>query len=347
MLDLAVIAAALRKTFDPTVARLFNRSVIGFSMAEVLAARGPNVQWDATSGEDVYTEANQAPGADMASRAEDTYVPAVLQFASYSQELKVMNAALEDAWASGNPEDLHDLFKPLVQSKSSLLAARMANDWYAGRGVTTYYEMQGLCTVGGPLDNDAGALYAGVDRTTYPKWKSNVLANGGNVRKLKTDLIDQLEEEIYTSCGQPVDMYLTTPYLFRKLGQLVGADRMKTQDVFVRGEKITLDHGWHWLDYKGVPFIRDVRCPAGNIIALNSATIRIRPRGNSATTYKTLELEGTPESQRGIGKLQIVARIVPLANDGDYQRFGFYVYPCSQVTMPHFNGRITDLPTSD
>jgi hypothetical protein len=282
----------------------------------------------------------------MTARADDTLLPAVLQFASYSQELKIANAALDDAWASGNPEELTNLFRFQVESKSTKLAARMAADFYAGRGVTTYYEMQGICTTGGALDNDTGSSYGGVSRTTYPKWKSNVLANGGKVRALKTDLIDKLEEDIYTSCGQPVDMYLTTPYLFRKLGQLVGADRLQTQDVYMRGEKITLDHGWHILNYKGVPVIRDVRVPAGNFLALNSSTVKIRPRGNS-TAFATMPVEGTTESQRGSGKLQLVARIVPLANDGDYQRFGFYVYPCAQVTMPHYNGRISDLPTAD
>jgi hypothetical protein len=135
-------------------------------------------------------------------------------------------------------------------------------------------QLYGDGTGNGGLDIDGiGAIiqttgvYAGLDRTQYSVWQSNLFLNGGTLRPLTVTLMRQAERAIYKATGAQADFIITTPELYDEYASLfdlikrVMADGSHSQQY---------DLGTRELTWNGIPIFRDIDCPAGQMYFFSS-----------------------------------------------------------------------------
>lgn len=336
------VTAALATLFQSKVIAQMNRSVVLLQLMQVAPAIGQNLTWDTefrASGE--ATDSTIADGADVSVYEDDDIVPAVLQFGTYSQAFGLTGKARAAARNARSPEELVDLFGEKLERAVRRLTKNIARDIYTGSGSN---RILGLLS-GNAIDSTG--VYAGIDRATYADWAATELANGGTPRALTFALMREMRRSIYVACGEQPDLIVTDPIQFEKYGQLFDGQRRYNQDVFLRGNKITLSGGYKALDFDGIPVIQDTNCPAGKMLFLNSSYIRLRQMADSVDEVNEsaamLQLHGTAEEQFNSGTTGLMARLNRLARTGDAYKFQMILYPQLQVERPNAQGVIADL----
>lgn len=131
---------------------------------------------------------------------------------------------------------------------------------YAFREDAADQEMMGLLgiTCDGATNASIGAPYLvtlqGISRSTFPEWGGQVFDNGGTAREITAEIIDdailQTEElgESVLTCG------ITDRVQFRKLGQMLAADRRYTDTMTLKG-------GFKAIEWGDIPIFWDRDCP--------------------------------------------------------------------------------------
>jgi len=344
--DLSRITAALATLFQPKIVAQMNRSVVLLQLLPFAPANGQNLQWDtefSASGE--ATNSTIADGADVSVYQDDDVIPATLQYATYSEAFGLTGKARAAAAASRSPDELADLFAEKIERAVRRLTKNIGVDIYTGAGTSNL--MAGLTGAGAI---DATGTYANIDRATYTGWASNELGNSGVARALTFDLMRRMRRTIYTACGEMPDLIVCDALQHEKFGQLFDGQRRYNQDVFLRGQKISLSGGYRALDFDGIPVIADVNCPAGKMLFLNTNYVKMRQLPDAADAVNgsagMIGLHGTAEEQFGSGATQLTARINPLARTGDAYKFQMVLYPQLQVERPNACGKIEDLQLS-
>jgi len=341
--NLAAIAATLATLFEDRITSQINRSCVALQLLPVGPGEGKNLQWSIRVGSGVGTKIADGADVQAGDYLNDDKIPASLDYGTYHAAFAVTGKALAGALATGNPAELAALFADELGDAIERLAKGIQQALYDGDGTTD--AMFGLCATGGPLDQTG--TYAGVDRSTYPLWASNVDDNGGTPRALVVDLMRDMRTTVYEACGMPFDLILTTPALHAKYGKLMGQERRWVDNVRLRGGKITLDAGFHMLEFDGVPVVRDVDVPDGEMLFLNSQYLKVcqMPDGISAVNQSMAmaQLVGSEEEQMGEGRTKLVARINPLGRDGDKYKFQLILYPQLKNRRCNAHGRIKDL----
>lgn len=345
--DLAAIASALATIFEDRITQNINRAVVLTQVVPVKDGTGKNLSWVARFGTATPAGAVIADGADVSVYNSDTKVPATLQYGTYHDAFSITGKARAAAANTGNPQELEDLFAEEIEEAVQRLASAIAVDCYTGDGAAD--------TIHGLLDTTVAAIgatgtYAGINRSTYAQWKSTVLANGGTERAISFALMREIRRKIYVDSGMKSDLIICDPVVHEKYGELFGTERRYLQDLYLRGQKITLDGGYHALEFDGIPVLEDNNCPAGKMLFLNTSQIAIRPLPHAPDAINQgvgmIGLHGTPEEQMGAGKNVLTARINPLAITGDAYKFQLICYPQIQVKRCNCHGVIEDLPTS-
>jgi hypothetical protein len=339
----ASISAALATLLDDGVASQINRSSVLLGVVPIRNTRGKNVSWDVKFGSAVG--ASIADGADVATFNADDKVPASLDYATMSDAFAISGKALSAALNTGNPQALVDLFGDDLIDSAARLAKGISRELYTGTGATDH--IMGLC------DNTAGVLldtgtYANINRATYPQWASNIDSNGGVGRALTFALMRQMRVNIYTASGIMPDLIVTTPQLHGKYGSLFASNRHYNQDIYLRGQKITLSGGYGALFLDDtIPVIQDVDCPAGEMLFLNTSMLNVcqLPDPSQAVTQSqgSVSLVGDAEEQFGLMPGKLTARINPLGRAGDKYKFQLINYPQLKGKRPNAMGRIKDL----
>lgn len=344
--DLSRITSALATLFQPKIVAQMNRSVVLLQLLPFAPAMGQNLQWDTefkAAGE--TTDSTIADGADVSVYQDDDVVPATLQFATYSEAFALTGKARAAAAASRSPDELADLFAEKIERAVRRLTKNIAIDIYTGTGATN--KLAGL-TGGNAIDSTG--TYANIARGTYAGWASNELGNSGTPRALTFDLMRQMRRQIYEACGEMPDLIVCDALQHEKFGKLFDGQRRYNQDVFLRGQKITLSAGYRALDFDGIPVIADVNCPAGKMLFLNTNYVKMRQLPDMVDAVNgsagMIGLHGTAEEQFGSGMTQLTARINPLARTGDAYKFQMVLYPALQVERPNSCGKIEDLQLS-
>lgn len=346
------VASALATLFQDKIIAQMNRSVVLAQLLPHAPALGQNLTWDVEfSNSAESADSSLAEGATVTVFGDDDIVPAVLQWANYSEAISLTGKARAIARASGSPAELEDLFGQKLERAVRRLTKNLARDMYVGPGSSD--RILGLfggasLTTGSPLA--ATGTYAGIDRSTYATWAGNVLANGGAPRALDVPLMRDMRRTIYEACGEMPDLIVCDAYQHEQYGLTFGSERRYVQDVTLRGQKITLDGGYRALEFDGIPVIADVNCPAGSMVFMNSNYVKFRQLPDSADEVNksmgVLGLHGTSEEQLKSGATRMFARINPLARVGDAYNFQLILYPQLQVERCNALGLISDLATS-
>lgn len=95
-----------------------------------------------------------------------------------------------------------------------------------------------------------------ISRSTYPEWNAQVLEHStpGTARAISSDLLDQIILEVQDQGEGDPSLMITTSTQWRKIGQLMAADRRYTSTL-------TLQGGFQALDWAGIPIVWDRDCP--------------------------------------------------------------------------------------
>lgn len=347
--NLAGISSALATIFEDKIATQFNRSVPLLQMLPYESGRSQNLTWDVEYGDGQPGSSTIADGADVTVFNNDTIKPAVLQWGTYSEAFAITGKALSAAMGTGSPAELGALLAEKMDRAVTRLTQNIGKDIYSGTGSDSII---GLVAAAGGL-MDAGT-YAGIDRSVGADapWKGNVIANGGTPRANTIALMRQTKRTVYVESGEMPDLIVCDPTQHDTYGLLLGASRQFRQDVYVRGQKITLDGGYGALEFDGIPVIMDKNCPAGQMLFLNTRHVRVRQLVDFVAAAGLpgeqgkgglVRLYGTPEAQLGATMTALTARINALAVGGDAFKVQLVLYPQVQVRRPNACAVLADL----
>ncbi len=347
--DLATsLSAALATIFEDRIASQFNRSGPLLQMLPFEARGTKNLAWDVEMGDGQQSDSTIGDGDDVSVYNDDTIVPAVLNWGTFNESFAITGKALSAAMGTGNPAELANLLGEKMDRAITRLTQSLGIEIFTGSGATNH--LMGLTAANGGLK--ATGSYAGLDRNTYPLWAGNELLNGGVARALSLKLMRDAKRAIYTACGETPDLIVCDPIQHEAYGMLLQGARQYNQNVFVRGQKITLDGGYGALDFDGIPVIADKNCPAGKMLFLNTRYVKLTQltdmvasaglpgdQGNGGM----VRLHGTSEAQLGQTQTALSARINALAVTGDAFKVQLVLYPQIQVTRPNACAILGDL----
>jgi len=345
--DLSSLSTALATIFDDRVHSQFNRSVPLLQMLPYEAGRSQNITWDVERGDGQQSSSTISDGTDVSTYNNDTIVPAVLQWGTYSEAFAITGKALSAAMGTGNPAELASLLALKMDRAITRLTQNIGKDIYSGSGSNSII---GMTVSGGALK--ATGTYAGVDRSSVTEWAGNELLNGGVARALSVQLMRDARRTIYVASGMAPDLIVCDPTQHEAYGQLLASNRRYNQDVFVRGQKITLDGGYGALDFDGIPVLADKNAPAGQMLFLNTRELKMRQLVDVVASAGLpgeqgrggmVRLHGTAEEQLGQAMTSLSARINALAVTGDSFKIQLVLYPQLQCTRPNACAILGDL----
>jgi len=344
--SLSTITSALATIFENDIVSQFNRSVVLTQLLPLKPGTQKQLAWTPEFDGGANNNAGAiAEGADVTAYSDDPITPALLPWANYSDAFSVSGMALSAAAATGNPDELANLFAEKLDRAVMRICKALNAHWYTGNGGASPAQVQGLTHSSGALNSTSS--YAGISSGTYASWASNVLAAGGVGRDLTVQLMRDMRVSIFNACGERPDLIVCDATQQEKYGNLLGPARRFMQEVVMRGQRITLDGGYQALDFDGIPVIADPNCPSGKMLFLNTKYVFVRqlppaamPMGISSATIR---LHGTAEEQLGQMATSLTARINLLAVTGDAYKFQLILYPQLQVRRPNACGVLADL----
>lgn len=341
------VANALSQLFAKKLARQYNRmAVLGQVIPTERDGQGnaKNIAWDVEMGGSVAGSYAEGADVDAGEISADTLVPATLSWGHYRGAFQCTETEFDAAARSaGSADAVRQLFTERVLSANTALAQALNTDLWAGTGVDLSSNPNIVGVHGGALETTG--LYANVNRSSYPLWRGNVLANGSIARPLTIDLMEQMDQNIYTASGERANVIVVSPGVFRKYKGLFESIRR----VEGSGPVPRYDTSVSTLFFQGdIPILRDKDAPAGTMTFLNTNRISkaFLPISTQSTedVFKVLEEEG--KGSNGDGEenpLDLPFRIVPLAKNGDSLKFMVKCVLQLKVTRPNSMGYIKDI----
>ena len=352
--NLSSINSALSQIFAPDLSRQWNRTAI---FAGLLAAKGDvgdgkgkNVAFDVEFSGNTATTVAEGADVSAGEYASDINLPAVLPWAHYRSSFQITETELDAASSSvGIPQALQDLFGDRVLGAGAKLARQIDADMLTGTGVDGSGNPTIVGIFGGALA--ATGTYAGISTTTYTEWASNIVGNSGVARPLTTDLLAQVDQNIFTASGLPWTNVITSAGVLRKYeGLFIPNQRINDgQRGMPVGTGAPNDAQMQpdaW--YKGKSVLRDAVNPTGKIAFINSDFIKVKylPRvmtPQDAVFAKMMGLSGSSGGNAPIQATQIPARIAIMAKTGDSIKVSVKVTLQMCVTRPNAMGICQDV----
>lgn len=343
---LSAVSNALEQRFRPRLTRQPNRTTVTLNLLRKQARSGKNDAWDAAVGSSTGQVFDD--GADVSTYNDDTYVPAIEQWAEYGDAFAVTGRA-EDA-AAGDDTEIANLFLAKLYDAGTRAAKVINDDLYAGAGTSGPQVLHGLTASSGPLDSTG--TYATIARGSYAQWAGNTFANGGVPRAFTMSLLERAFSATYISSGWQPDAVVTTPYIWQKIAESVEPNRRLVQEVTIRGQKLVLDGGWSAVEVNGVPVFRDISVPTGAIVGvrLDEACVDFLPaapsRVNRGDVIGMVPIAGTPMEQ-GVnppeGSSALMASVSKLARTGNKTKYQLIATIALSVEHPNRTFWIQDV----
>lgn len=343
----STIANSLATIFDNDISSQINRSTVALQLLPVTDGDSHNISWSVRFGTGIGKTALDGAVVNRTTDPQvDEKVPAQLNYGTYTETFGVGGQALAGAWATGNPLALKNLFAEELSDAAERFAKKVEIDLFTGSGSNG--EMIGMNATAGALR--ATGVYAGIDRAVKTQWAGTEMLNGGVGRALTLSLMRQMRRRIYVASGAKPDLIITTPELHQKYGELIGVQRRWMQDVTLRGTKITLDGGYQFLEFDGVPIIESVDAVTGTMNFINTRRLGVKvlpdPMNQVTQPMGSVGVRGSEEEQLGMPNARLTARINPLGRDGDRYQFQLIAYLGLRNKQPNSGGIIADLDAS-
>ncbi len=328
---LATILAQLATLFEPEIVRQINRSAVLSSLIRWLPIEsGKRVEWVVEGDGHIFE--SYAEDADPANYAVDVLKNANLAHAQYWAPFSLTEAAAAGAQNTGNPAGATNLLRRYLENSLTKLADGINGKLFTGTGAN---EITGLET-----GVDSTGVYAGIDQGVDAYWASTEDGTGGTDRPLTTAIMRKLKRNVTIQSGEAPDVYITTPALADKYGDLAGSRRSSLDLVQTSGRAIkVIDVGWTALEFDGAPVIADRQCTAGVMYGLNSRYLigrwlpflQLGDEGNQPGTT----LFGSPNG--------LPVKFIQEGRSGDRIKILPKAWPQLEITKRNAHGKITDL----
>jgi hypothetical protein len=342
---LAAVSSALSQIFDPDLSRQYNRLAVAAALIPAERGRGKNAAWDVEFSGAQAGAVAEGSDVDDSEYSTDQPVPAALGWAIYRQSFKLSETEIDAAASSlGTPEVLLDMFGERVLNAHHKLVSTINVDIFTGTGVATNGVPNLVGIYGGSLEPTG--LYAGISRQQFPEWSGNVLGNGGVARPLTVDLLAQLEQNVFVSCGEPANVIVASAGVVRQYEGFFESIRRVVSDG--RGP-MDFGAGAANLFYKGMPVIRDRNGPKGRLAMLNTNYLRMKylPHVNPGDAIGHMEGRLVGSSGGAVTMAtDIPSRIVLLAKTGDNVKASVKTTIQLVVKRPNACGYIADIQES-
>lgn len=340
--------AAYATLIETQVTSQMNRSVPLLQLLTKKPADGKNISWTAKFGTAVHTTAAIADGTAVTNYNADTKVTAYLDYTTYHDAFGVGGLIEALARIAGGPGQMTDLVLDELNDSNERLCAAMGRDVYYGTGAND--QVMGL------IDATAGAMiatgtYAGLDRSTYTQWASNVVSAGGGA--VTIEKMRELSRKIGTASAKQFDFWMATPIVFDQIAAVTGGQRRMVQEVNLTNRGvIKLDGGFTAIEFDGKPVFKDDRLAAdtatatsGKLLAINAKETMVRyvPNPTSAQILRSIGLRAQSEPQLGSEQVGLMAKIKELGPAGDISLLELLVYWNVQVRQCNANGQINSI----
>ncbi len=341
---LSDIEDALSQRFAPEISRQWNRTaVLASSVPTEANSNGKNVSWDAEMDGAVAYNAEEAQVITTSLASADPVVPAILPWSIYQSTFALTETEMDAAMQSmGSATAIENILKERILGAGAKVASLFNVDCWTGDGTAANTNVNVVGVTGGAMASTG--FYATINRSTYPEWAGNTLANGGVARPLTTDLLAHGLQVIFERSNQRPTHAVCDTGTFRKYKGLFEAIRR----VEGEGPMGHYDTSTSNLFFEGLPILQDKDAPAGTFFWANSNYIKkvYLPSSSSSNAdganVGSSELSGSD----GVGEVNPVAvplRIVALGRTGDFVQF--YVKSVLNVkfSRPNTCAVITDI----
>ena len=351
-LVLADVSDALSQTFRNRITSQIMLLAIGLNLIPTVQSGGKNAAWTAKVSGRADAE-GYAEGADMAAGDFDAEIrlDAVLPWAQYRKGAQLSGLAQAAANSNAQPGSIlgdgrGDLFSDEIYDAVERMAMGMGRDIYSGVG-SAQYPLIGLVTAVA-----AAGVYATIDPAVHTEWVShvvNVATADLSFAKLRT-----FNTAIYKASGRQIDLYLTDPDTFDKIGELYGDSRRWVEGLAISDghggtRKIKLVGGYRMLEFDGIAIAKDVLATANTIWGLNSKHIELKqlPAYKSPMTLERflgivqgitgerLPLEDLGEMTASPGQLQPYVELLGKLGDSDRAMIKCYAQLCIDRRNAH------------
>ena len=332
MINFSSIQNALNQTMAPVLADQLNNRVQILRLLNKSIAGGKNIAWDVKVATN-HLAASYVDGATVNGGASvtNTKIPAILQWKLNKAEFSVSGLALSTAITAG-PAAVANLFRDEIADAARDLAVSLSTQLYGDGTGNSGADIDGL----GAAVLDTGT-YAGIARATYSTWRGYVSANGGTPRALSKALMDAAEAAVFRASGFAPNVIVTTPEVVIKYEALF--DSIKRQDTLAP----VFDVGARSVTYKGIPIIRDARCPAGKMFFLTQESMSFVQLPPLAMAEGMELVDGFAPIVDPDGNVGLQVGIELLGKTGDKVEGFVKVYGNLQVRNPNMNAVIVDI----
>lgn len=333
--DLASILTAMGQRIAPTITNQINRTSVVLRVIRIKPGRGKNAAWD-VDADGTYVE-NHADGADVGGYGADATYQASLPWSRTRANIAMTDEAIAAAQTNGD-EAFIDYLRGRMERAIPALASSLNADVFAGTG-SGANKMVGLATA----LSDTGT-YAGLSRSTYAWWRSNVVDGAGD--PLTLSMIRRvITVTIYRASGVKPDFAFVPPEIYEYIGSLFQQQRRYPDPVRqVMGARglVTLDASVDAIVIDGCTFISDKDATEGEITFMNSDAVEMEQLNLTPAAGVLAENTGEMGGSDGVTPIPLNFKVVELARTGDARKFSLMVRPCLKVLRPNACGRLTN-----
>ena len=357
---------ALAQIMDNSLTREWNRTT--YLLKWIAAAGGIAPGFGKNAAFDVEftgaTAGTVAEGADVAAGEfnSDVDEPAVFQWCTYRTSFQISEQLVDAARTSvGTPGKLRDLFGSRIISANATLAKAVEQDLLTGTGVDSTGNPACIGIFGGALS--ASGIYGGLNPVTYTEWASTLLANGGTLRSLTAQLLNQADNAIFIAASLPWNLMVTSAGVAAKYEQFfmsgggnagnfplaMQVPNTPTAPQYGLGVALDAQGQMDALQWKGKRVMRNPLGPTGKIAFLNTDFIKMQylphvPTRNEIEFFQMLGLTGSSGDEPATRMTTpLPVRFVELAKTGDSHKISGRVTVALAITRRNAMAVIQDV----
>jgi hypothetical protein len=328
------IDAVLSRKFSKALTDTINRRTDGLRYIPIRpndSGKLPTwaVKFSGTKGATVFAEGSDVQASEFDINPKKD---AVLAWGNYRAPTQVTDlAVLVGANAGeGTADELVDLVRSSLGDSIKTLATGINKDLFIGTGTSG-----GNPNIVGLFGGAAAATgtYAGINRATYADWAGHVLGNGGVARPITDDLLRQAEQLVFNAGQEPPNLIFTTAGVHRKYAGIFESERR----IITAGEApAMLQKGTMQLYWGACPVVRDVHCPSGKLVMLNTDNVElVYPREFlAAIGMPRPNMEERPLTN-GVQQLAVPVIVEVLARTGNSLKFNVWTHLQLRVRSPN------------
>lgn len=362
---LATIFNALSQIMDDDLTRQWNRTTYLLKWlaqaGTIKPGRGKNAAFDVEFT--AATAGTVAEGSDILSTEynSDINEPALFSWATYRTSFQISEQEVDAARTSiGTPAALQDLFGSRILSANAILAKTVEQDLLTGTGVDANGNPTLIGVFGGALS--ASGIYGGLNPATYSEWASTLLANGGTLRSLTPNLMNQADNQIFVNSAIPWTMIVTDAAIAAKYEQFfttgsfnnAGTPLARMNDnagnpAYGLGAALNTQGQMDNLLWKGKTVQRNPLSPANKMAFLNTDYIKLQylphqPTRNEIEFFQSLGLTGSSGNDPAMRvTVPLPVRFIEVAKTGDSHKISARLTVAAAFTRRNTMAVIQDI----